>query len=142
MSVTGFDDLDRKLGRMAGGIDEAKQLAALFKGGQVIADEAQRLAPVDTGELQDSIKVVEARDGRLYAKVNTVPAAPADGVSIYVGPVGSDEEGDIFYARYQEFGTARNEAQPFMRPALAATRDEADRIVAAELRRDVLDLAR
>lgn len=61
---------------------------------------AKALAPVDTGELRDSIYI-------LYGKHET-------GIWAEIGT-------DVFYAPFQEFGTVNHDAHPFLRPALQAT---------------------
>ena len=55
-------------------------------------------------------------------------------------PVGSIEDGDVYYAKFQEFGTRYMRAQPFMRPAIAARRDEAKGLVLTRLRDEYLRL--
>lgn len=62
--------------------------------GQEVAGGAQRMAPVDTGALRDSIF---AEHGRVVATVE--------------------------YAPFVEYGTSDTDAQPFMRPA-ADTADD------------------
>ena len=64
-----------------------------------IVDRAQALVPVESGELRDSIQIQsEGVDrGRPYIDV------------------GSKEP----YAVYVEYGTSRQSAEPFMRPAIA-----------------------
>jgi len=136
VEASGFRDLDRVLRRLAGGLPDARLRDALREGGQLIADEAQRLAPVDTGLLRDSIQVTDDLDARLYGKVN------GGGFSVYVGPVGSTEDGDVFYARFIEFGTVLRPAEPFMRPAIAAKRPEAEALVLSRLRADLTELAK
>ena len=84
-SVSGFDGLDKALAKLAGGVPESRMRALLHEGGEIIAAEARRLAPYDTGLLRDSIEVTDDRDARIYGKVN------GDGMSVYVGPVGSTE---------------------------------------------------
>lgn len=63
---------------------------------------AKRYCPVDTGHLRASITHSIGLD--------------SEGV---FGTVGTD----VHYARFVEFGTRYMDAQPFLRPALAATRD-------------------
>lgn len=65
---------------------------------------AARLAPVDTGNLRASI-VSEVRDD------------VRDRVAGYVGT-------NVEYAPFQEFGTSRMDAQPFLRPAIEAHRGQ------------------
>lgn len=63
---------------------------------------AKRLCPVDTGRLRSSITRGEiARDGNdLVATIGT----------------------NVEYARHVEFGTSRQRAQPYLRPALDAAK--------------------
>jgi HK97 gp10 family phage protein len=71
---------------------------ALKKWAQDVQKLAKQFAPVDTGRLQESIGIAygENPDG-IYADIGT----------------------DVFYAGYQELGTSRNPAHPYLRPALA-----------------------
>ena len=133
---SGFDDLDRQLARLAQGLPEATVRQALHEGAALIVDEARRLVPYATGNLHDSIAVTDDRDARLYGKVN------GSGFSVYVGPVGSNEDGDAFYAQFIEFGTRYMGAQPFMRPALASKRPDAERLILSRLAADVLAAAK
>ncbi len=135
-SVSGFAGLDTALARLAGGVSEEKLRSLLHEGGEIIAKEARRLAPVDTGTLRDSIEVTDDRDARLYGKLN------GSGISVYVGPVGSTEDGDVFYAKFQEFGTVNHGAQPFMRPAIASKRPEAEALILSRLKGSVEELSK
>lgn len=63
---------------------------------RAIAEDARRLAPVETGQLRESIE-----------------AHPAEGIVT----VGTD------HWQFQEYGTRYQDAQPFMRPALYRQRD-------------------
>lgn len=136
-SVRGFDRLDRKLAQFSSGLSEDVVLQALKSGAQIIADEAKRLAPVDTGLLRDSIEVSDKRDHLLYAR-----QGDKGSLSVLVGPVGSTDDGPVRYARFVEFGTRRHEGQPFMRPAIAAKRDEAGRVTAEILRMEIRKAAK
>lgn len=62
-------------------------------------DLAQRLVPIDTGDLQASIGIVKH-------------ATPDD----LTGAYAADED----YAEHVEFGTERSPAQPYMRPSIDA----------------------
>lgn len=133
---SGFGDLDRALAKLGLGPSEADVRDALHEGAGLIVAEAQRLVPYDTGNLHDSIKVTDDRDARLYGKVNGA------GISVFVGPVGSTEDGDAFYAQFVEFGTRYMGAQPFMRPAIASKRPLAEKLILSRLAGSVLDLAK
>lgn len=132
----GFRELDRSLARLERGIPADEQRAALRAGAQVIADEARRLAPVLSGRLRDSIRVVDA--GAVGADV----AAGENGLAVFIGPVGSTDEGDVYYARFQEEGTSTMRAHPFMRPAAFTKRGEAARITSRLLAADVEKLTK
>lgn len=67
--------------------------------GDRIQKRAKKDAPVETGELRRSIKVVKSRSRQVIS------------VEIVA---------DSDHAIFQEYGTTRNRAQPFMRPALHA----------------------
>lgn len=125
--MQGWEKVQRQLGQLAKGVPQNVLRDILHEGGQLVADEARRLAPYLTGLLRDSILVVDANDARVYGKVN------AGGASVYVGPVGSVDDGDVYYARFQEFGTRNMEANPFMRPAIATKRPQAEKLIAARL---------
>lgn len=76
---------------------------ALYNGGEVIRARASQNAPREPGspDLADHIVMSNAR--------------PDDGsVGVAIGPEGPD----FFYGLFQEEGTTRHGAQPFMRPAL------------------------
>jgi HK97 gp10 family phage protein len=68
--------------------------------GSAIVEKARELAPIDTGQLRDSI-------GFTYRQ-NTGE------LQIHC---------DVFYCLYQEFGTKHIPAHPFLRPALMAAPD-------------------
>lgn len=132
---SGFGDLDRQFAKLVQGVPEVRQREILHEGAQIIVDEAKRLAPFLTGTLRDSIMVTDELDARVYGKLN-------GGISVYVGPVGSTEDGDVYYAKFQEFGTRYMAAHPFMRPAIAAKRPEAERLVMTRLAGAVLEMVR
>lgn len=75
---------------------EAQERAA-YRTGEWAAEQAQDLAPVDTGELRGSISFVVRKTQRSFAIV------------VYAG---------ASYAGYVELGTINMQAQPFLRPVL------------------------
>lgn len=84
---------------MARGMAAVRQ--AVVESAETMATQAQALSPVDTGTLQASIHVsnVEAGAREVTATVST-------------GGEASE------YAVYQELGTSKMAAQPYMAPAL------------------------
>ena len=89
--------------------------AALLRGletcGLIAEGYAKKLAPVDTGNLRNSI-THEVDDGE--------PAA-------YIGT-------NVEYAPYQELGTIHMAAQPFLKPAVADHANEYRKIIEKELK--------
>lgn len=85
--------------------------AALEEVGLVAEGYAKRLCPVDTGRLRNSITHV------------TMP----DDNAVYIGT-------NVEYGPYVEYGTSRQEAQPFLRPAATGHGDTYRAIVEAHLR--------
>lgn len=77
--------------------------AAVTQSAEALAASAQAKAPVDTGTLRASIHVRDVQ-------------ASATEVSATVSTGGEASE----YAEYQEVGTSKMAAQPYMTPALVA----------------------
>ncbi len=94
-----FRDLENKGQKI-----ETKSQAALYSGGQMIANEASENCPVLTGNLKRSIHPELVNE---------------DGTEVvYVGT-------DVEYAEPVEFGTSRQTAQPYLRPAFDKLEDDA-----------------
>jgi HK97 gp10 family phage protein len=74
---------------------------------QPIADDAEALAPVRTGQLKRSIIV----GTRLSRRQRRAAKETKSYVEIYVGP------GPLPQAHMDEFGTSQQKPQPFLRPA-------------------------
>ena len=83
---------------------------ALMAGGRALGGYAKELAPVDTGNLRNSIDTQMSAENEVQ--------------------VGSNVE----YAKYQELGTSRNRPQPYLRPAAEANEQTIVEIVASVLR--------
>lgn len=74
-----------------------------------VAEDARRLAPVDHGDLRQSIGIAGSlADGNIF-----------DGKAVFVGPL----TGDVFYAGFIELGTVKMRAQPFLAPAVHENRE-------------------
>jgi HK97 gp10 family phage protein len=101
VKVEGFEELTERLETIN---DELKSELneAIEEVSESIRDDAKQAAPVDTGTLMRSIKSVLESMGTYIAK----------------GIVGTNVE----YAPYQEFGTQKMQAQPYLRPALDRNR--------------------
>lgn len=96
--AAGLRTLGANLGRAAGTVGARGSQVVRATAARVERD-AKILAPVDTGNLRNSISTTLTGDGR--SKV----------MSAEVGPTAS-------YGRYVELGTSRMAAQPYLFPAL------------------------
>ena len=94
MIVNGSDQLRRNLARLSGNERRQAQRDGLEAGARIVETHSKILCPVDTGFLRNSIQVDEV------TPVQSVIAPHTD------------------YAEFVEFGTERQRAQPYMRPAL------------------------
>ena len=92
--------INEKLNTHVGCLDFAKK----------VRDRAKVYAAVDTGHMRDSIRCWETNEGATVT---------AGGVSNSASLVDGDTSSvDVDYAVYQEFGTYKMRAHPYMRPAI------------------------
>jgi len=91
---------------------------------QPVVEDAKRLAPVEDGDLRDSIGVATS-----LAEPNRF-----DGKAVFVGPL----TGDIFYAAFVELGTVKMRARPYLAPAMHENRDLVFEILGENIGNDML----
>jgi HK97 gp10 family phage protein len=97
-TVRGLSSLLAKLGAMPPGFEDTTRLE-VKRSALNVQNGARRRAPVDTGRLRNSITHETTPNG-LAARVGT----------------------NVEYAPFQEFGTRRNAARPFLFPAMEQER--------------------
>lgn len=86
---------------------------------QPILAEAQARAPVRTGQVRNSLQIAS----------NFTPNSASSAVEVaHSGPDGASHE-----AVFSEYGTSRQPARPFMRPAFEAAKDQAVQAFTTEL---------
>lgn len=110
VKVEGLDALRRKLAAMSTEVRASVQ-ASLNKSGEEMAQLARALAPVDTGNLRDSIVVTKAGESTpLYASGGRQKVGD---LQVMV------TAGDFFtrYVGHVEYGTDKMAARPFFGPA-------------------------
>ena len=98
--------------------------------GQKVEGYAFALAPADTGRLRNSIThVIKATEGRLY----TYSDDAGTPYSYDIGGGAAEDEvhigTNVEYAPYQELGTSKMKAQPFLRPAVERHQSEYVQII-------------
>lgn len=113
--VEGVDALTRKLTVVIPAKVEAATRAAMEKGADELVAMMKRLAPVDSGDLRDSIAWTwgaAPRNSIVLAKSS--PDGKGMRIVVYAG------DDFAFYARMVEFGTVKSAAQPFFFPSYRA----------------------
>lgn len=113
--VTGLAELQKALDQFPAAVERNIMRGALRAGASVIAEEARRLVPVNTGQLRESIRVsVRVSNGRIIAsvkaggryKVYSRSKAIKGAAYRTAKPGGGFEYHAPFYAHFVEFGTA------------------------------------
>jgi HK97 gp10 family phage protein len=113
---------------------------AVGKVGDFWVNEAKSRAPVDTGDLRDSIakKVTTSKKGNdLSAKVSVGPMYNSKSRK-----PGDSSQNPATYALFVELGKKSKSATPFLRPMFDTTGDKAIEILADTLREDLDDVVR
>jgi len=104
-----------KYGDVKSAVADGKAISNLMIGA-AIASQAKLLAPVDYGQLRNSLSASNLKETKL---LNNMPGEKADALDtqglkddeVYAGS-NSD------HAIFQEYGTVKQPAQPFLRPAM------------------------
>lgn len=146
-SITGFAELADDLEDAAEALEDADTEAAMNRGvetaSEQVVEDAQRNAPVDTGELRERIDllpqiralertVVAAADHSAYVEYGTSPhiIRPDEAQALRFQAGGET----VFATRVEHPGTA---PQPFLRPALNDNRSTLKREIQDELRAEL-----
>ena len=106
-----------KYGNVKSAVADGKAISSLMIGA-AIASQAKLLAPVDYGQLRNSLSASNTSRTEL---LNNMPGEKADALDtqglkndeVYAGS-NSD------HAIFQEYGTVKQPAQPYLRPAMEA----------------------
>lgn len=112
-TVTGFEGVDKALTELKKSTAKNVARRVLTNALKPVEEMAKRLAPVDEGDLRDSITTGTKLAGA--AKKEARRTRAADGVTVYTGT--SNRNGVA-----REFGSIRSAPQPFMRPAWEANK--------------------
>lgn len=138
----------RALPREIAGSNGGPIRGALYAGAKVIRDEAERLAPEDTGNLKRNIYIYRDRDPQSsgvvehYMILIRVGRRSKRAKQAYrMGRLNPRLRAlggmDAWYGIFPEFGTAKMPAHPFMRPAFEAKKMSAVSTFIVELRKGV-----
>ncbi len=123
--IEGAKELNKALGSFTKDIEQKIAKQAVRAGANVIAKEARLLAPMGlTGTLKRSIKVV-ARSKRTGDAVASVVTRSGKKYTL--------RNMNAWYAGMVEFGTSKNPARPFLRPALDSKGPEAIKAISNKI---------
>jgi len=121
LTVTGNRELQRAIKKIAKhSRDELEN--ALNAGGRVILSAAQSKAPVRTGYLREHLSMKTAFDDDR-------------GVLIVIGGTIPDKTHSSNLAWWQEYGTIKQEARPFLRQAFDETKNTAQDAIVSYVKR-------
>ena len=133
IKLQGMREIEKKLGQLKSATAKNKARKILKEAGEPVARMARALAPIDLGELRESIDV-SPHLNRSQRKKNR-KGSFAD-VEMHIGPSGVPQ------AILQEFGTYKEPAQPFMMPAWKANDMKTLDLIGAKLWASVQSKAR
>lgn len=126
--LEGFRELDRALSELPKATERSVLRRVAKKALEPVLEDAQRLAPVDDGQLRDSIQIASA--GLTPKARRHDRGRPKMGVRLYVGTASP-------YAYIREFGTHNAPAHPFMRPAWELNKDRMLEGIKADLKIEI-----
>lgn len=119
-------------------VEKALHKAARMIGGSA-AGHAAEACPVDTGLLRNSITFALGGEAPAITdyQSNEKDASGEAQTGHYEGEAPEDDDGEItvyvgsnvIYAPYQELGTAKMDARPFLRPAMEDFKREYEQII-------------
>lgn len=113
--------LEKRLLAISKAVVEGAQ-PAVIKGAEETAAIMRALVPVDDGDLKASITVTEpGQTTPAYAEGGGKRTAGSNQALVTVG------NEDVRHGHLQEFGTVKQEAQPFLRPAARLAKPRAQR---------------
>jgi HK97 gp10 family phage protein len=133
IKLVGMKEVEQALGRLKTATARSKGRKILKEAGEPIARAARNLAPRDEYDLVESIDVspvLNKSERRKHRK-----GSFAD-VEMHIGPSGLPQ------AILQEFGTFKEPAQPFIRPAWDANREQTLELVSNLLWLEIQDAAK
>lgn len=157
VKVEGLKELDAALGELSKGAARGALRRALIKAAEPMRAAAERNAPKLTGDLQSSIIVTSKIDNRAgkaeYAAVMKGGGTKAQAVGAlrdarraagigesfaeaFMGPAKGGKRRAI-KAVVQEFGSRKQAAQPYMRPAFDAEAENVIKRIGTELSREI-----
>jgi HK97 gp10 family phage protein len=134
LEVLGLQELEQKLREFGPRLAKNGLRAAVAAGARVVANEAKRNAPVDTGTLKRAVYLKQIREESNASQQTFF-------VGVRHGKGEKKKNRDGFYFPFVEFGTEKMAARPFVRPAFEATKEQAAEAIKAKLAERIAKLA-
>lgn len=159
--VEGLKELDKALGELSKATARNTLRRALTSAAQPMLEAAKRNAPEDTGGLRRGIQIGtkiskdKSKDpgSRAYAQTMAAGGSRADAVQalrdarraqgvggsfaeVFLGPVRANKKNTI-KANVQEFGSVKQPAQPYMRPAFDSEAQNVINNIGKELSKEI-----
>lgn len=116
VKLEGFKELDDALEQLSKAAGKGALRRSLKKAAQPLVEKMKAMAPVDDGDLRDSIDVSTKLDGRQRGLHRKMFRNDKASVEMFVGP-SYELGGGGRHGHLLEFGTQHHAPQPFARPA-------------------------
>lgn len=123
MKLTGMEGLSKQFSAVVKAVGKKPLLKAVQRAADEIVEEAQRRAPVESGDLKRDIRAMKAKSTAKTARIK----------------IGNTKT--IFYAHMQEFGTVHHAAQPYLRPAFDTKKAKAAQGIGEDFWSDIETVA-
>jgi HK97 gp10 family phage protein len=126
ISIFGDKELQDKLNALPEIVQKKLIKSSLKFGAEIVKARAEELAPEDEGRLKLNLHIepFSSRKRGVGYRVSTGTREE----------LGIDQKATGYYPTAQEFGSSRNSAHPYIRPATEASRAEVLELVEADLR--------
>ena len=112
-----FEAKRTKYGDVKSAVADGKAISNLMIGA-AIASQAKLLAPVDYGQLRNSLSASNLKETKLLNNMAGEKADALDTQGLKDDEVYAGSNSD--HAIFQEYGTVKQPAQPYLRPAMEA----------------------
>lgn len=128
MQFQGLSELGQRIAKLNNAMQRRIIKSAVTAGARVIVLDARRRAPVKTGALRKSIESLRDKEfSRPGFEVRAVSVFKVPGVyantkaNVRAGKAGKTylQDPPTFYWKFNELGTVRQPARPFIQPALS-----------------------
>lgn len=125
ITIKGIDEYSKKLAALGAGAEGVCKYA-VYEGAAIVADAIRERIPVDSGDLKKSmaLTVMRNENGFVYTKVTFA---------------GYDQRGvpNAIKAAVLESGSSTRQKRPFIRPAVNASKAQAEAAMAEALERKI-----